>query len=184
MDKTRTCADIRFANEEDFPAVCEIVNFYIRTTVINFRTAPQDYQEWQAEWKTHRGKYPWYVAEVDGEVVGIAYATPWKGRNAYDWTTETTVYVSHNHHGQGIGRSLYAALLKTLKVQGYRSAIGVIALPNAASVALHTAFGYEHVGGIRAAGFKHGGWHDVSIWQHFFVLDDEPPSPIALLEHL
>jgi phosphinothricin acetyltransferase len=60
----------------------------------------------------------------------------------------------------------------------------VIALPNAASVALHTAFSYEQVGGIHAAGFKHGGWHDVSIWQNSFVLGDEPPSPVVPLDQL
>ncbi|WP_033213694.1 phosphinothricin N-acetyltransferase [Kitasatospora phosalacinea] len=175
---------VRLARAEDLPAVCEIVNFYIRTSTVNFRTSPQLPEEWEQDWAAHRERYPWYVALVGGEVAGIAYAAPWKARNAYDWTTETTVYVSDRHRGRGLGSALYERLLKTLEAQGYRSAMAVVSLPNEGSVALHEAFGFESVGRIHAAGHKLGGWHDIGFWQRRFVLDEDAPGPITPLADL
>lgn len=169
---------------DDLLMICEIINFYIHTSTVNFRTEPQTPQEWEQDWRAHSARYPWYVVEVGGEVAGVAYATPWKARKAYDWTTETVVYVSDRHRGQGLGIALYTALLKTLEGQGYRSAMAVIALPNDASVALHESLGYEQVGQIHAAGHKLGGWHDVGFWQRTFTLSDEPPPAIVPLADL
>lgn len=92
--------------------------------------------------------------------------------------------MSDRHRGQGLGAALYAALLKTLEAQGYRSAMAVIALPNDASVALHESLGYEQVGQTHAAGHKLGGWHDVGFWQRRFMLSDEPPAAIVPLADL
>jgi len=107
MSPERRPADIRRATEADMPAVCTIVNHYIETSTVNFRTEPQEPQEWTDDLVRLRERYPWLVAEVDGEVAGIAYAGPWKARNAYDWTAESTVYVSPRHQrgvrGLGIG---------------------------------------------------------------------------------
>lgn len=177
-------SDIRLARAEDFAQVCEIVNYYILTSAINFRTKPQTPQEWQQDWRTHRDRYPWYVAELDGIVAGVAYAMPWKARNAYDWTTETTVYLSRQQRRKGLGTALYIQLLKTLEAQGYRSAMAVLSLPNDASVRLHESLGYERAGRIRAAGFKLGGWYDVGFWQRCFVQDLAPPRPIIPLAEL
>jgi L-amino acid N-acyltransferase YncA len=40
-----------------------------------------------------------------------------------------------------------------------------IALPNAASVALHEKFGLRQVARFAEVGFKHGRWVDVGYWQ-------------------
>jgi phosphinothricin acetyltransferase len=169
---------IRLAEQSDLPAVCEIVNVHIATSVANFRTAAQAPGEWETLWRELRTSYPWYVAEANGEIAGVAYARPWNPRGAYDWTAESTVYVARERHGRGLGSALYARLLTTLAQQGYRCVIAGIALPNDASVALHTSLGFEHVGTIRAAGYKHGGWHDVGYWQRRFSPDREPPGEI------
>ena len=72
-------------------------------------------------------------------------------------------------------------MLRQLEAQGYVSAIGVIALPNAASVALHEACGFVHAGTQRAIGYKHGRWHDVGFWDrdlaHREVAPAEPTAP-------
>ncbi len=172
---------VRFATEDDMAAVCRIVNHYIETTSINFRTAPQSPREWREDLLRHRERYPWLVAELDGEVAGLAYAGPWKERAAYAWCAETTVYVSHLHRGHSLGTALYERLLKLLEAQGFRSALAVIALPNPASVGLHEAFGFVPSGTLRAAGHKRGAWHDVGFWQREFAFpaDDEAPPPNA-----
>lgn len=169
---------IRRAGEADLAAFAEIVNHYILTTAINFRVSPQQPDDWLAEWRPSHERYPWLVAERDGTIDGIAYATPWKLRNAYDWSVEVTVYVRAGLHGKGIGSALYRELLEELDVQGYRTMVAVIALPNEASVAFHESFGFVHAGTLRGIGYKAGAWRDIGLWQRRTASDDVPPSPI------
>jgi phosphinothricin acetyltransferase len=157
--------EVRPALEPDMPAFAAIVNYFIETTTVNFRTHPQSPGEWRDDWKLLSDRYPWLVALEGGEVVGLAYAGPWKAREAYGWSAESTVYVANGQHRRGIGRLLYDQLLATLDAQGYRSTMGVIALPNPASVALHEACGFRNAGTLTSVGFKHGLWRDVGFWQ-------------------
>jgi phosphinothricin acetyltransferase len=156
---------VRLLLEADAGAVCAIVDHYIRETTVNFRTAPQPPQEWLDDWDRQRERYPYLVAVIDGDVVGVAYAGPWKTRNAYDWCAETTVYVRAGLGRHGIGRALYRRLLVILDAQGFTTQVGVVALPNEASVRLHEAMGYRHAGTLRAVGHKLGRWCDVGLFQ-------------------
>jgi phosphinothricin acetyltransferase len=176
---------LRFARASDMPAICRIVDHYIATTSFNFRSAPQHPDEWLAEWTRLHARYPWLVAADGDAVVGLAYAAPWKAREAYDWSVEVTTYVAHDAVRRGIGRVLYSRLLPMLDAQGYRTEIAVIGLPNAASVAFHEAFGFHHAGTLREVGWKRGGWHDVGLWQRCVEpLGGEPtairPVPASL----
>jgi phosphinothricin acetyltransferase len=172
--------EVRQAREADMPAVAAIVNYFIETTTVNFRTHAQSPDEWRADWRLLRERYPWLVAQDDGDIVGLAYAGPWKAREAYDWSAESTVYVANGQHRRGIGRLLYDRLLATLDAQGYRSAIGVIALPNPASVALHEACGFRHAGTLASVGFKGGRWCDVGFWQRLSARDAGRPAGAIL----
>lgn len=177
MNPARRPVEIRPATVADMPAVCDIVNHYIETSTVNFRTEPQTAQEWIEDLERLRERYPWLVAEVDGVVAGIAYTGPWKARSAYDWTAEATVYVSHRHQRLGLGSTLYTHLLTSMEEQGFKSAVAVIGLPNDPSVRLHERLGFTACGTLRAAGYKHGEWHDVGFWQRSFPRSD-PPRPV------
>ena len=156
---------IRLAEEADLEQFAEIVNHYIETTAINFHDRPQSEQDWEATWEVLHERYPFLVAEKDGVLGGIAYATPWKLRGAYDWTCEVTVYIRAGHERQGLGQALSRRMLEILEAQGYRAIVAVIALPNDASVALHKALGYQHKGTLENLGYKQGHWRDVSFWE-------------------
>ena len=108
---------------------------------------------------------PWLVAEVGNAVVGYAYARKWRVRSAYRHSVETTIYLEHGHEGRGVGTTLYSALLPILRAGGLHVAIGGVALPNEASVALHEKLGFERVATFRQVGFKHDRWVDVAYWQ-------------------
>ena len=110
-------------------------------------------------------RYPFLVAEKDGRIAGYAYAGKLYERAAYRWAAETTVYVAHDRHRQGIGQTLYSVLIASLAAQGFQTAIGKITLPNHASVALHEMFGFVRGGVLAKVGYKQGGWHDVGIYQ-------------------
>ena len=126
--------------------------------------------------------YPWLVYERDGVVAGYAYATKHRVRAAYQWSVDTAVYVDEAHHRSGIGRGLYASLFAILAAQGFFNAYAGITLPNAGSVGLHEAVGFEPVGVYRKVGYKLGAWHDVGWWQLALrarAEDPDAPAPLA-----
>lgn len=166
---------IRDATPEDAAAIAAIYNVYVAGTCISFETAPVPDDEMRARMaEVTDADLPWLVAADDTEVLGYAYASKWKGRCAYRHSVESTVYLGEAHHGRGVGRQLYAALLERLRGQGFRTAIGGIALPNAASVALHERLGFEQVAHFREVGFKQDRWIDVGYWQRMLSRDAEP----------
>jgi len=166
---------LRTPRDDDFAALAAITNHYIATTAVHFAYEPIAEAELSAQWHRDRERLPWWVAEQGGAVVGYAKAGTWRARAAYCWTTELGLYVAEPERGRGIGRALYAALLDELPRRGFRSAIAGITLPNAASQALHRAFGFVSVGVVEDAGWKHGRWHAVEFWQKRFSTDAAGP---------
>ena len=159
---------IRPPEDADFPTIAAITNHYVATTAIHFAYDPLAPDDLLAMWRGYRDRYPWFVAEEGGEVVGYAKAGTWRDRPAYGWTAEIGLYVADRVRGRGIGRALYTELVAELPRRGLRSAIAGITLPNDASLALHRAFGFESVGIVRDAGYKFGRWHDVEFFQKRF----------------
>lgn len=185
MAESAPSVRVRMAREGDLAAVCGIVNWAIENTHYNFHTEPLATEHWRADWAATRELHPWLVAESRGEVLGVAYAHPWKTRRAYGWAMETTVYVSHLHHRRGVGAALYAELLPILAAQGFHTAIGVIALPNPGSVALHERCGFVAAGETPRVGWKFDRWWGIGNWQK--MLQDEthvPASPLPVAEAL
>lgn len=109
-------------------------------------------------------RFPWLLAERDGQVAGYAYATTFRARAAYRWTAESSVYVHGAHRGVGLARALMEALLDVLRALGYRKVVAGATMPNDASVRLHEALGFELVGTFPGVGQKFGAWHDVRFW--------------------
>lgn len=77
---------------------------------------------------------------------------PFRGRPAYRFGAEVTVYVAENQLRRGLGRALYDKLFEILMAQGFVSALAVITMPNAPSQALHAAMNFERVGHLRQGG--------------------------------
>lgn len=172
---------IRFARPEDAAEMAAIYAPFVRDTHTSFELEPPDAAEMARRLLQALPAYPWLVWEEGGEVLGYAYAGPHRARAAYQWCTETTVYLRDDARGRGLGKRLYLALLQILERQGFRMAYAGIALPNDASVALHRSAGFQEVGTYAAAGFKLGRWHDVAWFQRRVGnLDPEPTSPRAL----
>ena len=172
---------IRIATKADSPALAEIYAPIVERTHISFELEPPDADEMGRRMAKALDKHVGLVAEDAGRVVGYAYASNYREKPAYRWSTETTIYVRDGIRGKGVGRSLYAVLLRILAAQGYRRAFAGIALPNESSIALHEALGFTHIGTNPEAGFKFGRWHDLGWWS--FQLnsgDGEPSPPVAL----
>jgi len=157
---------IRAAAAEDAQAIAAIYNHYVLETIVTFEEMPvtaADMARRIAEVEV--AALPWLVADLDGRVVGYAYATPWRSRVGYRFSVEVTVYTAPGQKGRGIGSRLYGELLPLLEAKGLHAAMGGLALPNDASIALHEKFGFRKVAHFREAGIKFGRWVDVGYWQ-------------------
>lgn len=157
---------VRSAEAADTEAIARIYNYYVRNTTITFEEEPVSASAMAERIAdVQKASLPWLVAELDGAVVGYACANKWKARSAYRYSAETTVYLEQGREGRGIGKRLYSELLPQLRACGMHVAIGGVALPNEASVALHEKLGFERVATFRQVGFKFDRWIDVAYWQ-------------------
>ncbi len=158
--------NIRPVAPSDAARIADIYNHYIRHTTISFEETPVSVSEIEQRIaKVAAAKLPWLVIEDGGQVQGYAYASLWRDRTAYRFTVEPSVYLDHQLRGGGLGKRLYRHLLDTLRQIGIEQVIGVIALPNPVSIALHEAFGFRQVGEFTHVGYKFDRWLSVSYWQ-------------------
>ena len=171
---------IRPAKFDDLPAILAISNWAAINTAANFAIEHETLESWQQEWRETHELYPYLVA-VDHRdtIVGFAKASPWKGRCAYAYSAEVTVFVHRDHHGHGIGKALYGSLIPTLKAQGYHTLLAGITQPNEASVRLHESFGFHRVALFERVGWKFDQWHDVGYWELLLQEETARPSPIV-----
>jgi phosphinothricin acetyltransferase len=158
---------VRAAEVADLPAVAAIYAPYVERTVITFETEPPDAAVWVARFAavTDRG-LPFLVAESGGDVVGYAYAGPWKERAAYRHTVEDAIYLAPGSTGRGVGRVLLDALLQACAAAGVQQVVAVIAdAGDRASTRLHARCGFREVGRLEGVGFKHGRRVDTVLMQ-------------------
>jgi phosphinothricin acetyltransferase len=172
---------IRPAGEEDAAGIAAVYRPYVEDSRISFEESPPDAAEMRRRIRGDRpGFYPWLIAEQDRRLLGYAASSPFRTRPAYRWVVETGIYLAAGAQGRGIGRALLSSLIELLQRQGYAAAIGAIALPNEASVALHEKLGFFHTGTYRQVGFKGGEWLDVGLWQKELApRTTKPAEPIA-----
>jgi L-amino acid N-acyltransferase YncA len=177
---------LRLATPADAEAVAAIYAPYVAETSISFEAAPPTAHEMAGRIARTLERTPWIVAEVDGVVRAYAYAGRFRDRAAYDWTAESTVYVDRALHRSGLGRACMEALLRVLRLQGFRLVIAGVTLPNAGSEGLHRALGFQPVGTFDGVGWKSGRWWGVSFFELelFPCVDGEAPAPIRGLPEL
>ncbi len=166
---------IRLANEKDSASLLSIYGEYIKNTAITFEIEVPSESEFGIRIKNVIDNLPWLVCEIDGEIVGYAYAAKHRERVAYQWSVDTTVYLKHHFHRRHIATALYTTLLQLLKLQGYYNAFAGVALPNTESTTFHEAFGFKSVGVFHNAGYKLNEWRDVKWFE--LTINEHVKSP-------
>ena len=157
---------VRAVTPADAGAVADIYNHYVLQTIVTFEEEPVTADEMSRRIDEVRAaSFPWFVTERAGAIAGYAYASRWRARSAYRFSSEVTVYLAPEQGRRGIGSALFAELLSGLRGRGLHAAIGGIALPNDASVALHEKFEFKKVAHFEQTGFKFNRWIDVGYWQ-------------------
>lgn len=159
---------IRTVNTEDASNLCAIYNHYIEHTIVTFDEEIVTTTAMEQRIAEVSARLPWVVYELDGAPAGYAHASPWKSRCGYRFSVETTVYLSPDCTGKGIGTALYERLIEDIKLTDMHSLIAGIALPNEVCVALHEKLGFEKIGQFKEVGRKFGKWIDVGYWELIF----------------
>jgi L-amino acid N-acyltransferase YncA len=159
--------EIRPATEADLPFITEIYEHAVRYGTATFELTPPDLAEMTRRFRALMdGGFPYFVAAVDGEVIGYAYAGPYRPRPAYRFTVENSIYLKPAIHRRGIGLLLMQRLLSECEARGHRQMIAVIGdSANAGSVGLHRRCGFEMIGTHPNVGLKFGRWLDTVMMQ-------------------
>ncbi|MGE8359307.1 N-acetyltransferase family protein [Pseudomonas sp.] len=169
---------LRAAVALDIPAVAAIYTDHVLHGTASFEIEPPSVEGMH---RRHAAVLtaglPYLVAERAGEVLGYAYATPYRPRPAYRHTIENSVYVRADRAGQGIGRALLSELIAQVERGDWRQMVAVIGdSENRASIALHESLGFRRVGVFESVGFKHGRWLDTVLMQRSLGQGDRTPG--------
>lgn len=175
--------NIRITKIEDAKELLDIYRYYVENTSITFEYDVPSIEEFENRIKSTLLKYPYIVAEEDSKIYGYAYAGAFKGRRAYDWAVETSIYVKNGDSRHGVGTLLYNELEKYLKLQNIINVNACITYPNEKSEEFHKRFGYKTIGHFTKCGYKFGKWHDM-IWMEKFIGEhvDNPADLISFSE--
>ncbi len=157
---------------------------FVQKTAVTFEVTTPPAGEFERRVAAVLKQAPWLVCERSGTVLGYAYASEHRPREAFRWSVDSSIYVGEGHQRRGIGRALYEALMGCLRLQGYYNVYAGITLPNQASVGLHEALGFQHVATFRSEGYKLGAWHDVGWWQLALREHHAQPLPPRLLSEV
>ena len=152
---------IRLATDSDMKAMLSIYDYYVQHTSITFDHETPSIVDFTRKIHGLQKLFPVLVYEVNNEVVGYAYASFFREKKAYQWTVETTIYLSHLHISKGIGSRLYEKLFELLQQQNFRFAIAVITIPNDESIQFHKKFGFYECGKMKNIGFKMDRWWSI-----------------------
>lgn len=176
---------IRAATRSDAAALLEIYGPYVKNTAVTFEYDVPSLEEFTGRIQKTLQKYPYLVAEKDGEILGYAYTGPFVARAAYDWAVEVSIYLKENQRKMGLGKKLYAAIEEISKSQNVLNLNACIGYPEVEdeyltrnSAQFHEHLGYRMVGEFHHCGYKFGRWYNMVWMEKIIGVHSAVPSPL------
>jgi phosphinothricin acetyltransferase len=158
---------IQPATEADYAGITELYNHYVVNSPATFDLEPYTLaarRPWFDAF-SESDRYQLFVAVGDGRVRGYVGSMRFRPKAAYETTIETTIYLSPESTGQGLGRRLYEALFEALESEDIHLALAGMTLPNPHSIRLHESFGFKKMGVFKEVGRKMGRYWDVGWYE-------------------
>lgn len=176
---------IRKASVSDAEELLGVYVPYVEKTAISFEWDVPSVSEFRRRIENTLKKYPYLVAEKDGEILGYAYTGAFVGRAAYDWAAEVSIYVKEDKRKTGVGRRLYQALEAVSQAQNILNLNACIGYPDEDdehltknSVQFHGHLGYEMVGKFHKCGYKFGRWYHMVWMEKIIGTHEDVPAPV------
>ena len=174
---------IRIARPSDAENLLKIYTPYIEKTAITFEYAPPTAEEFRARMEKTLSRFPYLVAESEGNIVGYAYAGYYIPRTACDHACEVSIYLAENHRGNGLGKLLYSSIESILARQNITNIYASVAFSEKedeylthASAHFHERMGYTQIGRFSKCGYKFGRWYDLLWFEKFIGAHETPES--------
>lgn len=175
---------IRPALVSDASSIIDIYAPYILNTAVSFETEVPTIEDFSKRIITNQELLPWLVFETGGTIAGYAYASKHRERAAYQWSVESSVYVTNDFQHKGIATKLYLTLFEILKYQGCRNVYAGVTLPNEKSIHFHKKMGFNKIADYTNIGYKQNSWHTVS-WFHLKLSDySDTPAPLIKFKEI
>ncbi len=116
---------IRRATVDDLAPITDIYNHYIVESHVSFDLEPWTVDQRRAWFAKYGGETPWqvWVTELEGEILGAAWSSPFRPKAAYDSSVETTIVLKPGRSGRGLGTELYRTLLSDVDAHGAHRAV-------------------------------------------------------------
>ncbi|GAC1420646.1 MAG: GNAT family N-acetyltransferase [Flavisolibacter sp.] len=168
---------VRIAEHQDTSDIINIYTPYVLRHATTFETQVPSLLEMENRVRHYLERYPWLVCTLNNMVIGYVYASAYKDREAYRWSCECSVYFLIAYQGKGLAKELYKVLFTILKVQGFRSVLAGITLPNPASIKLHEGFGFKCLAIYENIGYKLDSWKSVGWWRLQINEFSSQPAP-------
>ena len=166
---------IRMATPDDAQALVEIYDYYVKETAITFEYETPSVEEFRGRIEKVLQNYPYIVIENGKEILGYAYASTFKPRDAYQWSVELSIYLQKDARRAGLGRMLYEELERRLKDQGILNLYACIGYPDVEdehlkldSVKFHEKLGFSMIGKFNKCGYKFGTWYSM-VWMEKLI---------------
>lgn len=155
---------LRDATIDDLPAIVEIYNQTIASQIVTADFAPSTVES-RIDWfKEHVGsRYPIWVYERQGKVVGWLSFNKFDPKPAYDITSELSIYISEPERSLGIGQFLTEEAIKKAPSLGFECLVGRIFAENVASIKLMTKLGFKEWGRLPQVAAFDGSHRDLVI---------------------
>ena len=165
---------VRPSTLDDLPSMVDIYSWHVQNGTGTFEIeSPNLAEVQQRRDQVLANGWPWLVVQVGDRVEGFAYANIFRPRGAFRYCVEDSIYIAPQAAGKGIGRCLLAELIAQCEARGARQMLAVIGdSDNAASVGIHRALGFEHIGTMKSVGWKMNAWRDVVMMQRTLGLGD------------
>lgn len=152
---------IRNVTVDDAARIVEIYDYYVKNTSISFELTTPSVNQMRNRIIEYTRKYPWLVYELDGKIIGYAYASKFREREAYKHTVVLSVYFSLDYCSKGYGKEIVKTLIEKLKEMGFYTAVAGVTYPNEKSEGLFRSLGFEYVGMYKNVGYKKNNWYSV-----------------------
>lgn len=183
--------DIRVAKPEDAEELLSVYAPYVTKTAITFEYEVPGLEEFRERIRRTLQRYPYLVAQKDGELLGYAYTGAFVGRAAYDWSAEVSIYLKEDRRRMGIGRKLYQELERISKAQNITNLNACIGYPEKEdeyltmnSIQFHAHMGYEMVGVFHKCGYKFGTWYNMAWMEKIIKEHEKSPEPVISFPEL
>ena len=171
---------IRMAKPSDAAELLAVYTPYVLNTNVTFEYVPPTVEEFRARIEGTLAKgFPYLTAEGEEGLIGYLYVSPLKGRAAYEWAVESSIYVKEEARGRKVGRNLYRVMEELLRRQHIVTVNACVTFPNPASQRFHEEIGYRLTAHLKHVGYKRGQWMDTLWLQKWLTPLPAVPDPVV-----